>query len=87
MRIPPTLIGLMLLLSTGQLRLEAQLTEVPTTAPVGGWLWEIDVLSAAVDKRTPLNDGTHYRSTTMGSVLVSTGLNERWDVQFGFEIL
>ncbi len=64
----------------------AQSTEGPGTAPRGALLLEVDVLAVSVDQSTPVNDGVHYRSTTAGALMVSTGLTEQLDIQFGFEL-
>lgn len=66
--------------------LTAQRTEATTTAPVGAWLLEADMLGVTVDRHTPFNDGLHYRSTLAGSLLFSTGLTEKFDLQFGYEL-
>ncbi|MCF7689024.1 MAG: transporter [Cephaloticoccus sp.] len=86
MKMGSILIGGLFLFWAGAARLVAQATEVTSTAPAGGWLWEIDILRVAVDNRTSARDGKHHRSTTLGSVLLSTGLTDRWDVQFGMEL-
>ena len=66
--------------------LAAQRSEAPTTAPVGAWLLEADMFGVTVDRHTPFNDGLHYRSTLAGSLLFSTGLTEKFDLQIGYEM-
>ncbi|MFZ9682124.1 MAG: hypothetical protein ACO3DQ_02810, partial [Cephaloticoccus sp.] len=64
----------------------AQWTEVPGTAPMGGWRVEVEAVSVATDRYTLDRDGVAYRSTVAGSVLVSAGLTPTWDVQFGADL-
>lgn len=68
------------------LPLAAQVTEAPTTVAPGQWLVEADLVSVAYDRHTYQRDGVHFRSTYLGSTLLSTGLVERLDVQFGLEL-
>lgn len=75
-------VGLLL----GGVEAAAQRTEAPTTAPVGAWLLEADMLGVTVDRHTPFNDGLHYRSTLAGSLLFSTGITAGFDLQFGYEM-
>jgi hypothetical protein len=86
MKVPGFALGLLLTMGGLPDEAFAQLTESTATARPGGWLMEVDVLSVAVDRRTPANDGTEYRSTTIGSILLSTGLSERVDLQLGLDI-
>ena len=67
------------------LPLAAQVTELPTTVARGQWLVEADLVSVAYDRHTYQRDGVHFRSTYLGSTLLSTGVAERLDVQFGLE--
>lgn len=67
------------------LPLVAQVTEAPTTVAPGQWLVEADLVSVAYDRHTYQRDGVHFRSTYLGSTLLSTGVVERLDVQFGLE--
>lgn len=66
--------------------MSAQWTEVPTTAPVGRLLLEVDVLTAATDRYTSYRDGVTYRALNVGSVFASSGLTEHCDVQLGVEL-
>jgi hypothetical protein len=66
--------------------LAAQVSEAPTTVAPGQWLLEADVVAVAFDRHTVRQDSSHYRSTTVGSTLLSTGLGRKLDVQFGLEL-
>jgi hypothetical protein len=68
------------------LSLSAQVSESPTTVQPGQWLLEADVVAVAFDRHTVRQDSMHYRSTTLGATTLSTGLNEKFDVQFGLEL-
>lgn len=70
----------------GSTEAAAQWTEVPTTAAVGALLVEIDLLTVATDRHTLDRDGVLYRSTSIGSAFVSTGLKERLDLQLGVDL-
>ncbi len=76
-------LGLPLLL--GALPLAAQVSESPTTVERGRWLVEADLYSAAYDRHTYQRDGVHYRSTYVGSWLLSTGIAANVDVQGGLD--
>jgi len=76
-------LGLPLLL--GALPLAAQVSESPTTVERGRWLVEADLYSAAYDRHTYQRDGVHYRSTYVGSWLLSTGIAAKVDVQGGLD--
>ncbi len=79
-------LGVVLVLGSISSHALAQLTEASSTAPQSGWLLEVDVFSMAIDRHTPGKDGVEYRSTTIGSLLFSTGLSDRLDIQFGMDI-
>lgn len=76
--------GLLLAL-TGLPALPGQVGEAPTTVQPGHWLLEADLVAVASDRHTFWQDGVHYRSTTLGTVLISTGVTARLDVQLGLE--
>lgn len=76
-------VGLTLLL--GALPLGAQVSESPTTVEPGKWLIEADLYAVAFDRHTYQRDGVHYRSTYVGSWLLSTGVTAKVDVQCGLE--
>jgi len=69
----------------GSLSAEAQVSESPTVVARGQWLLEADLISVAFDRHTHLRDGVHYRSTYVGSWLLSTGVADKVDLQFGVE--
>jgi len=69
----------------GSLPLWAQVSESPTTVAKGDWLLEADLCSVAFDRHTAQRDGVHYRSTYIGSWLLSTGIAAKVDVQAGLE--
>lgn len=60
----------------------AQITEHPATVAPGSFLLEMDALSLTLDKE----GGGKYTAFGAGSVFVSTGLTENWDVQVGAEL-
>lgn len=66
----------------GFVRAVAQLTDIPATVAPGRFLIEADVLSFAVDRE----EGEKYSALAVGSVLVTTGLTERLDLQVGAEL-
>ena len=67
------------------LPLGAQVSESPTTVERGQWLVEADLYAVAFDRHTYQRDGVHYRSTYVGSWLLSTGVAAKVDVQCGLE--
>lgn len=69
----------------GSIPLAAQVSEAPTTVERGRWLIEADLYSVAFDRHTYQRDGVHYRSTYVGSWLLSTGIAADVDVQCGLE--
>lgn len=69
----------------GALSLHGQVSESPTPVAPGAWLLEADLASVAFDRHTYLRDGVHYRSTYVGSWLLSTGVATGLDVQVGLE--
>jgi hypothetical protein len=76
-----------LLLASGWLvlgfaRAIAQLTDIPATVAPGRFLLEADVVSFALDRE----DGEKYSAFAVGSVLVTTGLTERLDLQAGVDL-
>ena len=81
-----TLLWMLAVVCYGASQVAAQITDVPSTAPVGAWLFEVDLLTVATDRHTLDRDGVTYRSTSAGSAFVSTGLTARWDLQFGVEL-
>ncbi len=60
----------------------AQLTDVPATVAPGRFLLEADVVSIALDRE----EGEKYSAFAVGSVLVTTGLTERLDLQAGVDL-
>ncbi len=60
----------------------AQITEHPATVAPGSFLLEMDALSLTLDKE----GGGKYTAFGAGSVFLSTGLTENWDVQVGAEL-
>jgi len=68
-----------------QVLLKAQITDATSTTPRGRLLVEMDALYHECDRYTPARDGIHTKSTCYGSTLLSTGLADRLDVQFGID--
>ncbi|HLP25934.1 MAG TPA: transporter [Acidobacteriota bacterium] len=66
----------------GLSRAAAQLTDVPLTVAPGRFLLEADVVSFAFDRE----EGEKYSAFAVGSVLVTTGLTERLDLQAGVDM-
>lgn len=60
----------------------AQITEHPATVAPGSFLLEMDALSLTLDKE----GGGRYTAVGAGSVFLSTGLTQNWDVQVGAEL-
>ena len=60
----------------------AQITEHPSTVAPGSFLLEMDALSLTLDKE----GGGKYTAVGAGSVFLSTGLAQNWDVQVGAEL-
>ncbi len=60
----------------------AQITEHPATVAPGRFLIEMDALSLTLDRE----GGGKYTAVGAGSVFLSTGLTENWDVQVGAEL-
>jgi hypothetical protein len=60
----------------------AQITEHPATVAPGSFLLEMDALSLTLDKE----GGGKYTAVGAGSVFLSTGLAQNWDVQVGAEL-
>jgi len=81
---PARLFPLALLLLGTTLRLQAQDCEVPGTVAKGAWLLESDSLVWGRELHTEVRDG--FRSSNLGyaGLLLSTGLTERLDIQFGY---
>jgi hypothetical protein len=63
-------------------RLAAQITEVPATVAPGRFLFEADLMSLQIDREGE----EKYSALGLGSVLVTTGLTERLDLQVGADI-
>lgn len=62
-----------------------QITQGPATAKVGGWLIEAELAGYARDQRTPAGNDRSTREFWFANTLVSTGLTESLDLQFGFD--
>lgn len=74
-----------LLLLLGQAGfLRGQDCEVPGTAPKDGWLLESDSLVWSRELHNEVRDGFHSSSLGMGNLLLSRGLTEHLDIQFGY---
>lgn len=72
--------GLLLLLAAAGVR--AQITEHPSTVAPGRFLVEMDALSLSLDKE----GGGKYTALGAGSIFLSTGLTDNWDIQVGAEL-
>ena len=73
-------------LIVGPWKVQAQFTEVPSTAPMEGVLLEMDLVAVASDHGTTGNHGVKTTAVSVSSLLVSKGLTEYLDIQFGFEM-
>jgi len=65
-------------------RLRGQASEIPGTAAKGGLLIESDLLSWSHENHTEERDGYHATNIGFGDILLSTGLADRLDIQFGY---
>lgn len=63
-------------------RLAAQITEVPATVPPGRFLLEADVASLQIDR----DADEKFSAFGLGSLLVTTGITERIDLQIGVDV-
>lgn len=62
--------------------LRGQLTEWPVTVEPGHFLLEVDALTLTLDREP----GQKYTAFGAGSVFLTTGLTDRWDLQVGAEL-
>jgi hypothetical protein len=60
----------------------SQITEHPATVSPGSFLLEMDALSLTLDR----DGGGKYTAFGAGSVFLTTGLTQNWDVQVGAEL-
>jgi len=62
----------------------AQVTESPQAVAPRAFLLETDVVAYSADRASTAEGGGRTRALTVASSLLSTGLREGWDVQFGY---
>lgn len=62
-----------------------QVVESPTPVARGEWLFEADVAAAAWDSSRANGARLDAEEWLVGTFLFSTGVAERWDIQFGFD--
>ena len=70
----------------GLCAVQAQYTEVPSTAPREGLLLEMDLISLATHRATLVHQNVESASISVGAILLSKGVTEQLDLQFGFEL-
>lgn len=82
LRVPPRIVRLVLLLAVGAVTpLRAQFAETPITVEPGRFLAEIDGIRLSVDR--PQEGGPKITALAVASTLLTAGITQRVDIQFG----
>lgn len=83
MRRTLTILGLVGLAAGGSLT--AQVVESPTTVARGAWLVEADIAAATWDTAHATGSKVHTHDVGVAVLMISTGVTDKLDVQFGFD--
>lgn len=63
----------------------AQVVETPTTVAKGDWLLEADIVAGIWDRSGARDLQVSAREVIMAPFILTTGVNDRWDVQLAFD--
>jgi hypothetical protein len=84
MRLPLRLAALLTLVAASAPFLRSQVTETTQTIEPGGLVLRMDAISLGVDPDTSAPN--QYRLLALGTTIVSAGLTDNWDVEFGTQL-